>query len=82
MQDKTNWRSAYRIEDGVPVRDLFSENDCSSMQDAISYQIVFEVDNTRRYCHITAFNVDEALGIFIRNHADVTYNNIIDHFEN
>lgn len=45
------------------------------------YQIVFEYDNQKYYCFIDAPNLHTALGMFFRNHSNLSYDNIIDHLE-
>lgn len=45
------------------------------------FEIIFEVDKGRYYCYIQASNIDEALGIFYKNHPHITYEMIVDHME-
>ena len=45
------------------------------------FKIIFDVDGKRYYCFVVAGNMDEALGIFFRNHPHITYDMVVDHTE-
>lgn len=68
------WQEEYRKENNAYIRDIC--NDANG-----TYEIVFDFDNERYYCYIDADTVEEALGRFFMQHDNVTYDNIVDHFE-
>ena len=45
------------------------------------FKIIFDVSGKRYYCFVVAGNMDEALGIFFRNHPHVTYDMVVNHTE-
>ena len=45
------------------------------------FEIIFDVSGKRYYCFVVAGNMDEALGIFFRNHPNIAYDMIVDHTE-
>ena len=49
--------------------------------DAGAYEVIFDVEDERYYCFISAVGMDEALGNFFRHHPHVTYAMILDHME-
>lgn len=64
----------------------YDEDHCSSIvnlerEEDEQFEIIFEVDEERYYCYITAINMDEALGIFFKYHPHVTYEMIVEHME-
>jgi len=76
------WREKYWDSgDGSLMRDLDREDDGTPIESIGRYEIVFDVDGFRRYCYVDAVSMDEALGNFFRNHDDVRYKDIVDHFE-
>ena len=75
------WKKEYWDNDGELYRDLSRENDDVFIAELGRYEIIFEYDNQRYYCFIDAVNMEEALGIFFKNHSSVTYDNIIEHIE-
>lgn len=75
------WQEEYWDNDGLLYRDLDRDNDGTPIEDIGRYEIVFEFGEQRYYCFVDAVSLDEALGIFFRNHNTVEYNNIVDHME-
>lgn len=71
----------YYDNDGDLYRDLDRENDGTDIKDIERYEIIFDVAKQRYYCFVDAINMDEALGIFFKNHPHVTYEMIVDHME-
>lgn len=71
----------YYDNDGDLYRDLDRENDGTDIKDIGRYEIIFDVAKQRYYCFVDAINMDEALGIFFKNHPHVTYEMIVDHME-
>lgn len=70
----------YHENCGAFYRDLNRPYDRINLIDIGRYEIIFEAGQ-RYYCYIDAINMDEALGIFFKNHPHVTYEMIIDHME-
>lgn len=75
------WQKEYWDNDGSLCRDLCREKDGASIEEIGNYEIIFEIDKQRYYCFVTAINMNEALGIFFKNHDTVKYENIVDHVE-
>ena len=75
------WQEKYWDNNGDLCRDLDREDDGTPTDEIGEYEIIFEFGEQRYYCFIEAINMDEALGIFFRNHDTVAYQNIIDHME-
>lgn len=75
------WQDKYWNNDGDMCRDLDREDDGTDIDKINRYEIVFEYDDVRYYCFISAISLDEAIGIFFRNHDNVEYQNIVDHVE-
>lgn len=71
----------YYDNDGDLYRDLNREDDGTDIKDIGRYEIIFDVDKQRYYCFVDAINMDEALGIFFRNHPHITYEMVVDHME-
>ena len=88
-KDTISWQSEYWENNECLYRDIDYEYDNSPdmIDDSFDYhnlgryQIIFEYDNQRYYCYIDAFNLNEALGLFFKNHNNVTYDNIVEHLE-
>lgn len=74
------WQEEYWDNDGELYRDLSREDDGTPIDKIGRYEIVFDFGK-RYYCFIDAISMDEALGIFFRNHDTVEYQNIVDHME-
>ena len=77
------WKDEY-WENGTTrdlCRDIGREDDGTPREEIRRYEVVFDVEGERRYCYIDAINIDEALGMFFRNHDTVTYKDIVDHME-
>ena len=75
------WKDEYYKTDDGLVRELERETDGTSDEKISCYEIIFDVGDNRYYCFVDAVNMDEALGIFFRNHNTVTYDSIVDHYE-
>ena len=76
------WQEKYWNNNGLYYRELLDREDDGTPTDEIGkYEIIFEFGEQRYYCFVEARNIDEALGIFFRNHNTVEYNTIVDHFE-
>ena len=45
------------------------------------YMVCFDIGSLRYYCYLEPINIDEALGLFFRNHPHITYEMIVDHVE-
>lgn len=75
--DRT-WRDEYEDCGDGPHRYIQPEE---SREDAGTYEVVFDVEEKRYYCIIQAVSMDEALGIFFRNHDTVRYTDVCDHME-
>ena len=71
----------YYDNDGDLYRDLNRDDDGTDIKDIGRYEIIFDVAKQRYYCFVDAINMDEALGIFFRNHPHITYEMIVDHME-
>ena len=71
----------YYDNDGDLYRDLNREDDGTDIEEIGRYEIIFDVAKQRYYCFVDAINMDEALGIFFKNHQHVTYEMIVDHME-
>ena len=71
----------YYDNDGDLYRDLNRDDDGTDIKDIGRYEIIFDVDKQRYYCFVDAINMDEALGIFFRNHPHITYEVVVDHME-
>ena len=74
------WQEEYWDNDGELYRDLSRDDDGTPIEEIGRYEIIFEFGE-RYYCFIDAISMDEALGIFFRNHNTVEYNNIVEHME-
>lgn len=75
------WKEEYWNNDGKLYRDISREDDGTPIENVGRYEIVFDFENQRYYFFVDAINMDEALGIFFRNHETVTYNDVVDHME-
>ena len=75
------WKNKYWDNDGELYRDLDREDDGTSIEDIGRYEIVFDFEEQRYYCFVDAINIDEALGIFFKNHDTVKYEHIVEHME-
>lgn len=75
------WKEEYWNNNGELYRDISREDDGTPARNVGRYEIVFDFENQRYYCFVDAINMDEALGIFFRNHETIEYNNIVDHME-
>lgn len=75
------WKDEYWDNDGSLYRDLEREDNGTSNEEISRYEIVFDFKEERFYCFVDAININEALGIFFKNHDTVTYRNIVDHME-
>lgn len=75
------WQKEYWDNDGVLYRDLDRPDDDTSIEDLGRYEIMFDYDGVRRYCFVDAINMNEALGLFFKNHATVQYRDIVEHIE-
>ena len=80
---KTNFPelNEYYDNDGDLYRDLNREDDGTDIEEIGRYEIIFDVDKQRYYCFVDAINMNEALGIFYKNHPHITYEMIVDHME-
>ena len=75
------WKTMYWDNDGELYRYIDYDGDEELVERVGRYEIVFDFDNQRYYCFVDAFSINEALGIFFRNHDTVEYKNIVDHIE-
>ncbi|MCX4355866.1 MAG: hypothetical protein OSJ43_06530 [Oscillospiraceae bacterium] len=75
------WITEYWNNDGEMYRDLSREDDGTLVEEISRYEIVFDYDGQRYYCFVDAISIDEALGIFFKNHDTVTYKDVTDHIE-
>ena len=75
------WQEKYWNNEGELYRDLDREDDGTPIDKIGRYEIVFEFGEQRYYCFVDAISMDEALGIFFKNHDTVEYQNIVDHME-
>jgi hypothetical protein len=75
------WKKMYWYNDGELYRYIDYDGDEELIEQVGRYEIVFDFDNQRYYCFVDAFSINEALGIFFRNHDTVEYKNIVDHIE-
>lgn len=46
-----------------------------------TYEIIFDINGRRYYCITAAHSLNEALGLFFREHPHITYNIILEHME-
>lgn len=76
-----SWQKEYWDNDGVLYRDLDRSDDDTPIEDLGRYEIMFDYDGVRRYCFVDAINMNEALGLFFKNHATVQYRDIVEHLE-
>lgn len=72
------WQDEYINQDGGLYRYLNRDGDDPEV---VNYEIIFDFDGQRYYCYVDAKRIDEALGIFYRNHDTVRYKDIVDYFE-
>lgn len=75
------WQEKYWDNDGERYRDLDRGDDGTPGDEVGRFEIVFDFQRKRYYCFVDAINVNEALGIFFRNHDGVVYSNVVDHIE-
>ena len=75
------WKDEYWDDGEMLYRDIDREDDGTPREEIGRYEVVFDIEGKRRYCYIDAINMDEALGMFFRNHDTVTYKDIVDHME-
>jgi len=80
LHTENEWQEKYWDNDGQPYRDLSREDDGTPSKNIRRYVIVFDVEK-RYYCFVDAINMNEALGIFFKNHDTVRYSNIFVHQE-
>ena len=80
-EDNTMWKTEYWKNDEELYRDLDREDDGTPIEDIGRYEIIFDFDKQRYYCFVDAINLNEALGIFFKNHNTVTYAHILEHME-
>lgn len=66
--DEHEARIPYEVEDGEEVPKNMGE-----------YRIVFDVAGNRFYCNVEAPSMNEALGIFFKNHPRFSYQMIVAH---
>ena len=45
------------------------------------FEVIFDYDGNRYYCEIEAIDMNEALGIFYKNHPHIAYDMIAGHIE-
>lgn len=64
------------LEEETPTIWLSRDNTYMS-----EFKIIFDVDGKKYYCFVVAGNMDEALGIFFRNHPHITYDMVVDYTE-
>ena len=80
-----NWKTMYcsdSIENEDLIGNIYREDVGQNTNDDDStWEIIFDFDNERYYCYVDALNINEALGMFFKLHYNVTYNDIVDHFE-
>lgn len=71
-----DWRDNY---DSDNTSSLYESNlDDDSLE---TWQITFEYEDDRYYCFVYAHSLNEALGMFFKEHPNVTYDYVIDHEE-
>lgn len=70
------WMDEYIDNNGELYRCLDRENDDIQPEEVKKYKIGFDYEAQRYHCYICAINEDEALGIFLRNHETVKYQDI------
>lgn len=70
---KPEWAAFYDAEQNRTVK--------ANGEKKANYEVIFQVDGVRRYCHIPADTIEEALGVFFTLHPDVTYEDVVDHCE-
>lgn len=75
------WKTEYWENDEGLYRDLDREYDGIPIEDIGRYEIIFDFDKQRYYCFVDAISLNEALGIFFKNHNTVTYDHILEHME-
>lgn len=80
-EDNTMWKTEYWENDEGLYRDLDREDDGTPIEDIGRYEIIFDFDKQRYYCFVDSISLNEALGIFFKNHNTVTYDHILEHME-
>lgn len=86
LEDEEDERDGKTEIDSYPELKEYDEDHYSTIvnlerEEDTQFKIVFEVDRERYYCYIMAMNMDEALGIFFRNHPHITYSMVVDYTE-
>lgn len=85
-QDYEDEKDGETEMDFYPEVKKYDEDHCyfisnSERKEDGQFEIIFEADEERYYCYITATNITEALGIFFILHPHITYEMIVDHME-
>ena len=75
------WKEKYWCNNEGFYRDLDRENDNISTDEIGRFQIIFDFEGQRYYCFVNAINLNEALGIFFKNHDTIEYKDILEHIE-
>ena len=66
------WADEYKGEFGEQVRTIEAPGKASQ------YEVVFDFCGIRRYCHIDADSLSEAMGAFFMSHEDVPFRDVVD----
>lgn len=72
------WKNKYDLNGGSLFRYINRFDYIKSEADTSIYEIVFDYEDERYYCFVRAFNSYEAMGIFFKEHASISFDNIVD----
>lgn len=80
-QGHHDWKKEYWQNDECLYRDIDYVDEDDTNPNVNRFEIVFDHNGTRYYCFIDAVDMNQALGVFFRNHGDICYRDIVDHLE-
>lgn len=69
------WAVEYKGEFGEQIRSIESKGRAST------YEVEFDFCGIRRYCHIDADCLAEAMGVFFMEHEDVPFRDVVEYGE-